>query len=71
MTTTEIFELVVNSQTPPPVMLCDGQMGLLIQTCKPNGDCGVQVPGEPDMRWINHGRLMDMGGGALMEVPSP
>jgi len=58
----EIFSLSGNN----PVLLEDGKMGLLIRW---PGDadnlCGIQVPGEEEIRWIDCGNITDAGGGAL------
>lgn len=54
---------------PLPILLSDGAFGLVIRW--PNllpHECGVQVPGEDDIRWIPIGRIKDLGQGALVEV---
>ena len=56
-----------------PVMTKDFCLGLLIRLptddpgSKLNGLCGVQVPGEDDVRWIPVDNIVDAGNGALME----
>lgn len=64
MTKEELYEL--DSHTP--VLCRDGRFGLLIQyPSKASGDCGIQVPGEENIRWIHRDSLTKRGGG-LVEV---
>ncbi|MHC5779983.1 hypothetical protein [Nostoc sp.] len=50
----------------PPVLLADGKFGLLIR-----GDehsCGIQVPGEEQIRWIPLASIEITGDGAMIEI---
>ena len=49
-----------------PVRLVDGAFGLLIRYWPTSA--GVQVPGEADVRKVPLERLVDLGGGALIET---
>lgn len=51
-----------------PVLLADGSMGLLILWF--DQSVGVQVYGEDAAREIPIDRLVDIGGGALVEIPA-
>ena len=53
-----------------PVRLFDGRLGLLIRyPIDDMTECGVQVPGEEDIRWIPYDSLDEFYGG-LIERPS-
>ncbi|MEH1777134.1 hypothetical protein [Nostoc sp.] len=50
----------------PPIKLVDGRFGLLIR-----GDehsCGIQVPGEEQIRWIPLASIELVSDGVLIEV---
>lgn len=50
-----------------PVALSDGKMGsILVYTIQ--GDVGVQLPGDDDIRWLRPEELVNMGDGALIQV---
>lgn len=67
MTNDEIYALP--SET---LILCaDGSMAMLIQLPSDDGRTGVQVPGEPDIRWIDAARLERRGKGAVAETGAP
>lgn len=52
-----------------PCLLKDGRMGSFIRFPRDDDDlCGIQVPGEEDIRWISFKNLIDRGGGALQEI---
>ena len=50
-----------------PVKLKDGNFGMLIRFPADGDKCGIQVPGEDDIRWIESARLEEKYG-TLVEV---
>jgi hypothetical protein len=60
-----------------PVALRDGRTGLVVLIDGDDDDIdekfrnrvGVQVPGEPDIRWIPNNQLLNIGGGAIVQLP--
>jgi len=49
------------------VELADGKLGLWVRCAN---KAGVQVPGEPDLRWIEYPRLIYTDDGAFIEAPA-
>lgn len=68
MTEKEFEQLSFNS----PILLADGQMGLVIRIPQFSIDAeiGVQVPGEENIRWINISNINCLSNGALLELSS-
>ena len=54
-----------------PVLLRDNKMGLLIRFPDTNSMCGIQVPHEEHIRWINCSELQALSPGALIQNPLP
>lgn len=52
-----------------PVRLADGRFGLFLISANAEGECGIQVPGEEEHRWIPPDRLRVEGGG-IIEIAS-
>lgn len=64
MEKSDIYKLDGNN----PVRLKDEKIGLLIRYPAEDNLCGIQVPGEEDIRWINLKNIIEVAGGALMEI---
>lgn len=48
-----------------PVVLPDGDIGLLVQIREEKPECGVEVPGEAELRWIDAEAFQHDGRGAF------
>lgn len=72
MTLEDLKTIWLDADLPPPCVMADGRMALLI--FGPHGDDGAfgfQVPGHDDIRWRVAGVIGHVGGGALVELPAP
>jgi len=54
-----------------PVCCTDGKVGVLVHFPAQDGLCGVQVPGEPAVRWLPSVELKASVLGALKQVGAP
>ena len=54
-----------------PVCCADGKVGVLLHFPAQDGLCGVQVPGEPDVRWFPATELQASALGALKQSGAP
>lgn len=61
-------ELIQHAHTKAPVCCADAAMGLVIRPSGAREVVGVQVPGEEDIRWVRFIDLVDLGGGAIVEL---
>lgn len=50
-----------------PVALSDGKMGSIL-VYNQQGEIGVQLPGDEEIRWLMPEELVNMGDGALIQV---
>ena len=57
--------------TNNPVLCSDGMMGMLVVYPAHGDMCGIQVPGEPEHRWIHHLDLVLVGEEALRQKDAP
>lgn len=64
MTFVEAMSLEQNT----PIMLNDGQLGLIIRWWEPD-ELGVQVPGEEDIRTLKVETITDISDGMLLQSP--
>ncbi len=55
----------------PPVLCADGKVGLLTVFPGTSTQCGVQVHGEPEHRWLECGELHLSQHGALRQIGAP
>lgn len=60
------YDEILKLDNDPPVLLLDGNMGVLIR--RYDTTVGVQVFGEENIREIRHECITDMGNGALAEI---
>ncbi len=54
-----------------PVCCADGKVGALVHFPAQDGLCGVQVPGEPAVRWLPASELRASALGALKQSGAP
>jgi hypothetical protein len=68
MTNEEILDL---PGANVPALLADGRMGMLVRYPGPDGQCGFQVPGEEEIRWVHASDLEASSMGALRQRGAP
>ena len=54
-----------------PVLFASGKAGFLIRLTPEENGCGVQIPGEKDMRWLDHKVFVHGAAGVFAVAPSP
>ena len=64
------FDEALKLPNNAPILLADRKFGVVIRWRQPD-EIGVQVPGEPDIRWLKVSDIFNLGGGALMEHSHP
>ena len=68
MTRDEILHLPSGE---PPVLCADGMVGMLTVFPGTSPQCGVQVHGEPEHRWMECSELNRVPNGSVFQVGAP